>query len=44
MPRSLAIVAGTFGLIGLLGIAARIAYDRLGKKIERIKREQQKTP
>ena len=43
MDSALAIVTGTFGLIGLLGFAALLYSINLSKRIERIRREQHKS-
>jgi hypothetical protein len=43
MDRALAIVAGTFGLIGLIGFGSLLYLKHLTKKINRLRREQQKS-
>jgi hypothetical protein len=43
MDRALAIVGGTFGLLGLVAFAAHFYANSLSKKIERLRSEQRKS-
>ncbi len=43
MDRGLAIVGGGFGVIALIGLVSLFAAYRIGKKLDRLRREQHKT-